>query len=137
MLTQLVYYSEVRDLGPGGIQRILEQSRTWNSEHGLTGSLLFNQQYFLQCLEGGREEVTATFSRVAADPRHAHVNLMCVHDIDERSFPGWTMGYASSTSALKESLFRFQPTVDFNPETLSSNSAIALLTYLRHVDHTV
>ena len=134
MLTQLLYFSEVRDLGPGGIQPILEQAREKNSSNGLTGSLLFSQRFFLQCLEGSREQVTATFSRVAVDNRHDHVTLMSVHDIDERDFPGWTMGYVSSSPTLKASLRRFLPTDEFKPEALSSVAATALMKLLRRME---
>jgi hypothetical protein len=137
MLTQLLYFSEVRDLGEGGAVKLLENARKKNSSLNLTGVLLFNHSYFLQCLEGSRENVTDVFTRIAVDERHAHVRLMAVHDIDERDFPDWTMGYISSTPALKRALLRFFPTEDFAPQSLSSASATALMRSLRSMECTV
>lgn len=137
MLTQLLYFSEVRDLGQGGAVRLLEQARKKNNPLHLTGVLLFNQNHFLQCLEGSRENVTHIFSRIAIDDRHAHVTLMSVHDIDERDFPDWTMGYVSSTPTLKRALLRFFPTEEYSPQSLSSTSATALMKSLHTMECTV
>ncbi|MBU4213573.1 MAG: BLUF domain-containing protein [Actinobacteria bacterium] len=137
MLTQLLYFSEVRDLGPGGAADVLEQSRRRNKIDFVTGVLLFNQNYFLQCLEGSRETVTAVFGSIAVDPRHGRVTLMSVRDIDERVFPDWSMGFVSSTTALRASLLRVSPTDRFEPAALSSTSAVALMTSLRQADGVV
>ncbi len=127
-LCQLIYFSERRDLGAGGIQPILDASREANPESDVTGVLLFNQQYFLQLLEGSRREVTATFCRVAKDPRHDNIALMSVHDIDVRDFPTWSMGYVPSTSPdVNAALREFLPTEEFTPWLLSASSVVALM----------
>ena len=137
MLTQLLYFSEVRDLGEGGAVALLDQCRAKNSANHVTGALLFNRKFFLQCLEGGRDAVTATFTRIAGDDRHAHVTLMSVRDIDERDFPDWTMGYVSTTPELRKFLLRFFPTAEFAPESLSSTAATTLMRSLREMQFTV
>lgn len=134
MLTQLLYFSEVRDLGEGGAVRLLEQARVKNKAAYVTGVLLFNQNYFVQCLEGSREKVTDIFGAIAADERHAHVTLMSVHDIAERDFPDWSMGFVSSTAALRTTLLRYFPTEEFEPGTMSSSSATALMKCLRSIE---
>jgi hypothetical protein len=135
MLTQLLYFSEVRDLGPGGAGWLLEQARAKNKLACLTGVLLFNQDYFVQCLEGGREKLTDIFGAIAADDRHAHVTLMSVHDIAERDFPDWSMGFVSSTTALRTTLLRFFPSEEFKPGTMSSASVTALMKCLRSMEY--
>ena len=137
MLTQLLYFSEVRDLGEGGVVKLLDQCREKNSAAHLSGALLFDQRYFLQCLEGSRENLTATFSRIAADGRHGNVTLMSVRDVDERDFPDWTMGYVSTTPELRKFLLRFFPTAEFAPESLSSTAATTLMRSLREMQFTV
>ena len=137
MLAQLLYFSKVRDLGECGVVKLLNQCREKNSVAHLSGALLFDQKYFFQCLEGGREELTETFSRIAADRRHGRVTLMSFRDIDERDFPDWTMGYISTTPALKKFLLRFFPTEEFTPQSLSSASATTLMRSLREMQFTV
>ncbi|MET0415571.1 MAG: BLUF domain-containing protein [Actinoplanes sp.] len=137
-MSRLIYFSEKRELGSGGIEAILSVARRKNERNALTGVLLFNRNYFLQCLEGGRQEVTATFCRIAADPRHGNVTLVSAQDIDVRDFPDWTMGYVPSTSPQVNALLReFVPTEDFNPEALSSTSAIVLMGGMRSIERTV
>ena len=137
-MSQLIYYSEKRDLGRGGVDAILETARRENQSRSLTGLLMFNRNFFLQCLEGGRETVTTTFCKIAADPRHGNVTLISVHQIDARDFPDWTMGYVVSTSEqMKSALREFLPTEDFNPRLLTSGSAVNLMKRMRSMELTV
>lgn len=130
-LSQLVYCSEKRDLGPGGIQPILDGSHVSNARDDITGALLFNQDNFLQLLEGSRSKVTDLFCRIAADPRHGKIMLIAVHDIQERDFPDWTMGYVPSTSpGLNAALRGHFPPGQLAPETLTAESAVTLMRLL-------
>lgn len=137
-MSQLIYHSEKRELGRGGVDAILETARRENKSNSLTGLLIFNRNFFLQCLEGGREAVTATFCRIATDPRHGNVTLISVHQIDSREFPDFTMGYVISTSDEVKSVLReFLPTEEFNPRLLTSTAAINLMKRMRSMDLTV
>ena len=137
-MSQLIYYSEKRELGHGGVDAILETARRENKKKHLTGLLMFNRNFFLQCLEGGREAVTTVFCKIAADPRHGNVTLISVHQIDGRDFPDWTMGYVVSTSDQTKTVLReFQPTEEFNPRLLTSASAINLMKRMRSMELTV
>jgi hypothetical protein len=137
-MSRLLYYSEVREIGSGGVQAILYTSRRNNNRTGLTGLLLFNRNYFLQALEGARKEVTATFCKIAADQRHGDVTLVSVHDIEVRDFPKWTMGYIPSTSPeLNSLLHEFLPTQEFAPPSLSTDTVVALMKRTRSILPTV
>ncbi|UZN05216.1 BLUF domain-containing protein [Cellulomonas sp. S1-8] len=137
MLAQMLYFSEAVDPGNVGILKILENARKNNSSAHVSGVLLFDRNYFLQCLEGGREALTTLFARIAADERHTHVTLMSMHEIGERDFPDWTMGYVSSSPTLTKSLARFLPTDQFAPERMSCASATGLMKSLRATQGTV
>lgn len=136
-ISQLVYTSQTRNIGPSDVQTILDQAREGNLRAGVTGVLIFNQNYFCQCLEGGREEVTKAFCRIASDPRHNHVSLVAVHDVDARDFPDWSMGYVSNRSAdVDEPLRDFLPNKEFNSQILAASSAIAVMKGLRDLRRT-
>ena len=136
-ISRLVYYSETRELGSGGVGAILDVARRNNARRGVTGVLLFNRNYFLQCLEGARHDVTATFCRIAADARHGNVALVSVQDIEMRAFPDWTMGLVQSTSPEVTSTLReYLPTDEFHPHLLSSSSAVELMRRMREMDRT-
>lgn len=137
ILSQLIYFSEKRDLGPGGVAAILDSARRENERRHLTGALIFNQTYFLQCLEGGRKAITETFSKIAKDPRHDDITLISVHDIDVRDFPDWTMGYVVSTSPeLKSALREVLPTPDFSPVLLGAAATLTLMKRMRSMQQT-
>jgi hypothetical protein len=127
MLTQLVYSSEVRDLGHGGYQAILDEARKQNAAQHVTGVLLYTEQHFLQCLEGGRRQVTETFCKIAADRRHKNVQLISVTDVVERDFTDWSMGYVPHTPDLKATLRRAMPTDEFDPRGLSDRAVTTLV----------
>ena len=136
-LSQLVYTSEMRRLGPGGVQQILEQARAGNWRAKVTGVLVFDGTHFCQCLEGDREQVTALFCRIATDPRHARVSLVTVDDVEERDFPNWSMGCVPSDSPQVQSTLReFLPTEQFDPEHLMSPSATTLMRRMRELQRT-
>ncbi len=133
MLSQLIYSSDVVDLGSAGIDGLVNEARAKNEVRLLTGVLVFNKNHFLQCLEGSREAVTQAFCRIVADKRHDHVTLMSVGDIHQRAFPDWSMGHVSLNLNVAV-LRRFQPTGDFAPRSLSADAALSLLTLLRAID---
>lgn len=137
MLSQLVYFSARGDLGPGGIVGLVHHARLKNGERNVTGAILFNRDYFLQCIEGERKDVTELFGEIHADLRHSHVELMSVRDVAARDFPDWTMGLLTPSEAMAPVFARFLPTDDTSPQALTGESATALLKSLRDVQYTI
>jgi len=76
---------------------LLAVSRTSNAARGLTGMLLYHDGRFMQVLEGPEDAVRSALVRIAADPRHSGVWTLSSETIEERAFPGWTMGYRTLT----------------------------------------
>jgi len=104
MSFNLVYISKaVKPMQDVELALLLEQSRTWNKDHGLTGMLLyiegsflhFNGGRFIQALEGEEEEVRVTFEKIQFDNRH--YDLIKIHESTsfKRNFKDWTMGFIS------------------------------------------
>lgn len=136
-LTQLIYISTKNPLPPTGIFRIQEQAQRNNALADLTGVLLFNREYFLQCLEGEREQVTAAFTVIAADPRHRNVNLVHASDIVERHYPDWSMGMLDGDSpSLRRVLDDVLPSGQFQPETLTAATALVVTQRMRTLHFT-
>ena len=94
MVFSLVYSSTTdHDWNQDELVGLLEWSRAWNSEHGVTGLLLYRDCAFMQFLEGDEATVRALFTRINADPRHQDVDLMWDHQTERRRFAEWTMGF--------------------------------------------
>ncbi len=70
---------------------ILRVARARNSERGITGALLVYDDWFAQTLEGEETAVRALFDKIAADPRHASVELREEGMAPSRVFSRWAM----------------------------------------------
>lgn len=67
----------------------------------ITGCLWFDDERFLQLIEGPRESVEAIYAAILIDTRHEHVNLISGAPIIHRSFNRWNMkalGYTADGS---------------------------------------
>jgi hypothetical protein len=98
MLVRLLYCSRAVDTGAEAIESILAQSRQHNPVSGITGILCYGGGIFLQCIEGGRMQVSDLFGSIQKDPRHKDVALLHYEEIFERRFGGWSMGRSTSPS---------------------------------------
>lgn len=104
MLQQLIYTSAAKkELSSAELTQILEVSRRNNTRDELTGMLLFEDNTFLQVLEGEEEVVQRTYDRIARDPRHHRILLLARLEVEERSFQDWEMAFfdASGGQLLK------------------------------------
>ena len=83
------------------LQGILEKARLKNAEADVTGLLLLRSGTFFQLLEGKRNDVLATFARIARDPRHRQIDVLFEFEEDgaPRFFPQWQMGYVDDARA--------------------------------------
>lgn len=75
------------------LQDLLTQSRRANTEHEITGMLLYRRGRFIQFLEGPEDRVRALVARISVDTRHQGVRVMLDGHPESREFPEWTMGY--------------------------------------------
>jgi hypothetical protein len=95
-LVRLTYMSRPTELArqPSRTEATLnlgEQAQRLNRERSLTGALLVGSEFFIQVLEGGREPLIATLTRINRDPRHRDVRIFELTDIKERMFSEWAM----------------------------------------------
>ena len=105
---QVVYHSIATDPMPTSADNasLLEQARTYNDAHGITGMLLYAETTgeYLQVLEGEPEVVKALYERIKADPRHHKVGTVAEGVMTERALPGWQMGFAPLEAGELEQL---------------------------------
>lgn len=130
-LIRLIYCSELNNVDTEGLTAILEASRRNNAKHGITGTLLFNGQFFLQCLEGGRKIVNTVYHRIVHDERHKNPTLLDYAEISQRDFSDWSMAYVPWTKDVRAVVRTYATTEDFDPYRMSGASALGLLRALR------
>lgn len=131
-LIQLVYASRLVP-GTAGTEltSIVDVSRRNNARAGVTGALCFSVDYFLQCLEGERGAVNATYNRILRDPRHADAVILRYAEIPSRDFSDWSMGYVPSAILRGDTVLRYAANDVFQPAQLGAEGSIALLRELR------
>ncbi|NCV38941.1 MAG: BLUF domain-containing protein [Betaproteobacteria bacterium] len=69
------------------------ESMRHNSDHSITGLLLYDQGSFCQVLEGEKKDLKNLYKKIEKDPRHFNVNLISEKDIDIREFSAWSMRF--------------------------------------------
>ncbi|MDR3463807.1 MAG: BLUF domain-containing protein [Beijerinckiaceae bacterium] len=133
--TCLVYFSKNRlDPLDGPILRqlskILNTSNKNNRPAGLTGALVFDDEWFLQSLEGERNEVWKAFKRIEADERHADVVVVEVKAIQKRVFGNWWMGLARRGDATEQAFRPHLRDGKLKPDAMTGDEILALMTGL-------
>lgn len=128
MLVQLLYASRAAsDTTAATVSVILQQARLHNPAEGITGVLCHGDRFFLQLLEGGREQVNRLFSRIQRDSRHTDVVLLHYAEITERRYAGWTMGQTNLDRLNPATLLRYSALPVFDPFQLPGCSSMALV----------
>jgi hypothetical protein len=95
---QLIYASRPFGYDDLTLASILLQARENNARNGITGCLICREDLFLQMLEGPRDLVTSTFSRILRDERHVDVVNLLSSEIHGRLFPEWSMRHDPAQS---------------------------------------
>lgn len=105
-LIELVYVSKaVERFKQSQLTELLTQARDFNQRSGVTGLLLYDGYgTFIQALEGEPEAVESLFYKIKGDPRHSHVTRIGLHQIHQRSFPDWQMGFETFSTRRIERL---------------------------------
>jgi hypothetical protein len=104
-MISLVYTSVASSpFSDGDLAELLMNSRANNRRRDLTGFLMHEQGRFVQVLEGPEDVVDERYAIIAADPRHADVEVVQRETIAERRFPQWTMGYRTSVDTAAEDI---------------------------------
>ena len=127
MLVRLMYASRAATaIDQEALMAILRKSKAKNPGLGITGVLCFSEDIFLQVLEGGRSAVNQLYNRIAADPRHQQVELLCYEEIDERRFAGWSMGQVNMARLNPALLLKYSETAVLDPFAVSGQVSMAL-----------
>jgi hypothetical protein len=104
-LYRLIYYTEnkIRDLNltlVKEIKAIHAAGHRNNPPAGLTGTLAFNERWFLGVLEGDRKRVSTMLLKLAADRRAEGLVVLSMGAIDERMFDTWSVVYAGHSEQI-------------------------------------
>lgn len=128
MLTRLLYASTAHQNVDGDeYRKILLNAQTKNNDLGITGMLVFNQKYFLQVLEGDRSALNQLYIKIAKDPRHRNLEILCVEEMPTRDYADWSMGYAAPTTLIRSLFMKYGVTAEFNPYKMNTSASLAMM----------
>nr|WP_315251554.1 EAL domain-containing protein [uncultured Duganella sp.] len=98
----LLYVSEaVSPLTRPQLDQLLNRTRSNNGAAGITGCLLYEDERFMQILEGERSQVLETFERIRASQLHTGVRVVIQGPARRRVFTHWSMLLPDSAVARR------------------------------------
>ena len=127
MLVRLLYCSRAVDTNGQAVESILREAREHNPACGITGILCYGDGVFLQCIEGGRMQVSELFATIQKDARHKDVALLHYEEIFERRFGGWSMGQVNLSKLNHSLLLKYSEKPELDPYAVSGKVSLALL----------
>lgn len=99
-ILQLVYTSHgTKPFSDAELLDLLVKARAYNAANAITGVLMYNDDFFAQCLEGPVVETYGLFRRIKEDTRHHNIVLVFDELTEERVFSEWSMGYTGLSAS--------------------------------------
>lgn len=127
MFVQLVYISRPTIPVGKAILEFVPVAQEKNLEHQITGLIISNEKFYLQLIEGPRNEINQLYSNIMADKRHSDLSLLRYTDTRVREFPNWSMAHVSLETLNQFALNGMVLPDEITPVTLSGITAMALL----------
>jgi len=90
-IRHVIYISRPTHFDHLVLEEILTKSRSNNPAIGITGSLIYHSDLFLQLLEGPPLAVHKLYQTILADNRHADIVNLCDETFSRRLFASWAM----------------------------------------------
>jgi hypothetical protein len=123
-LIQTVYCSQCKPtMLLSDVHKLLIHAKAKNSTHEITGMLVFNNQFFLQLIEGDAHTVDNLMALIAADTRHESVHIIERAEIANRRWANWSMGMATRDESSEAIFKRYDMNGRFDPYQLPAGRA--------------
>jgi hypothetical protein len=102
-LVELIYLSEpAQEMSFLGLMRLLYHSYLRNTQLGITGALIYENNRFGQIIEGPKTQIEALWAKIQLDTRHKNIRLVESKSINQRSFSKWTMVFQGSAEVASK-----------------------------------
>jgi diguanylate cyclase (GGDEF)-like protein/PAS domain S-box-containing protein len=121
----LIYLSHSSaNLQKSEIEDIVRHAQKFNGSSGITGYLLYDKGYFLQLLEGRKQNIDKLMQKITLDKRHSDITAIMKGYRKTRLFVNWSMGYWSFENKEDDVRFENIKTVDFSFKELAQDPQI-------------
>ncbi len=93
MMKALGYYSSAsKEFEENELEEIIETSAHNNKVLDVTGMLMYADGCFFQIIEGPACELDTLYEKIKHDHRHKGIITVIDEEVENRSFPDWSMG---------------------------------------------
>ena len=130
MIDYIIYTSQATDrFQPSDLAKILLVARQNNQMFGICGALLYQDDRFLQILEGEREAIDMLLDSIKQDPRHHDLAIINQGQKAGPQFTEWAMAEVSDTRASES------PTIVecLREDNISDETAAALTAEIQKI----
>ncbi len=93
---------------PLDLDRLLMDSRSFNSQRGVTGVLLFGGNQFIQYIEGLPTDIEHVYGRIRRSALHSDLVELEKRRIPQRLFRHWFMGFRDAPRSVIQQLSQEQ-----------------------------
>lgn len=125
---QLIYVSKSDSkLSINELSKIFEEATRRNKIASITGFIVYNEEYFMQVIEGYEDKINNLYEVIAQDSRHTNLLLLGTKDNDIRDFEEWNLGYIYSEKVIKDFLYLKTGNKSFLPYQFSYEFALDFL----------
>jgi len=131
-MIRLIYVSQAVNVNFNETKSILSVSSKHNKNNNITGVLVYGRSYFIQCLEGNKEQVEKLYKKIILDQRHEHIELISKEEIQERYFNNWRLSLMNESS-YTHIVQRYAHNTDFDPYSMRPEQLIKMLDELSGV----
>jgi len=137
-LIHIVYMSfSSKALSEAELNAFLASIRRKNQDQGITGLLLYNDEAFIQVIEGKKDIIDRVFELISQDSRHTNIVKLLEEAIDKRAFPDWSMGFRrldnnTKTKIVGYSDFIHQDKTKFKATECAESVSHLLNNFKRH-----
>jgi hypothetical protein len=130
-LVRLIYSTQLKaSTNPNELAHIHNTALSNNPKKGITGTLVFGDDRFIQYIEGSRTEVNHLFRMIASDPRHEEITLIDFSEIVEREFDDWHMKLVL-LAEKNQKVVRYSDNGSFDPSRMNAETALHFLRQFR------
>ncbi|MEN6669437.1 BLUF domain-containing protein [Psychrobacter sp. B38] len=129
ILISLTYIAKKTEANSGmALTRALEHWRRYFEETGITSALVFNENYFIQNVQGSRPAINDALAKIIGEYLEVLPHVIDVEEIETRRWDGFLIKYLTSSAEDElHALKSFSAGSDFNPYLMKTTQIASFL----------
>ena len=92
---QIVYMSSLVTPDLEVVRDIVATSVKNNKRNDITGMMIYSDGSIVQAIEGKKDAINDTFSRILVDMRHVGIYVVLDQKVERRDFETWSFGFVN------------------------------------------